>query len=596
MSRIPVFIEKKNRKKWNKTAETCIFISCESNTTNTSEFDFEDSEEPGHYDLNNVKADTLLENFPSKPKRVRNVSVSSDDEYSVKGIKYDSDFINGDDRHSDVSNTSISLTVVSCNKGIVNATCNCKLCQSVGDQLVVTSTDSCIEVGGKPLCKTEIGTGNDLIKEFGKVTKTRSLIPKLTPRLTAGIVSVTPAPVKGSKRRKNCHAEVKTEAPTESDSRTSKNPLQNFDKEFISVQQTTGVDDREEMRNDIHSLPNELGFDTEKKIRETVIGKKVLTDEAFVVKSFHDLEDSEPECAQHEHKMKHIFKGREISTNKQILHRVELEDLESNTEEVEIGAADFVLSNDNKEAVRSPSSSHYSVNLKKAEGKFDSVAALPRKRSVSNERSPIRSQIPVLTCPSPKQTSGTSSPVRSSPSMSRESSQSPVRNTFTTVESSTSKLPPKSPVYSQGSPLVTKRRFSSTRSNTASPHCVLVKSPNLRNAAEQVSPSLTKLTTLAQKQIKLLKSNNHIKDTVKEKSPDENVPISSASKPVLNKHSNLQAQNTDCSFKRNLPKAPEKRILRYGQRCMTRESYQLTGYIVALTALKLKHTHWFCRA
>ena len=212
MSRIPVFVEKSPRKNWNKRAETCIFIARESVKTSS-------------------EVDDLIH-----------------------------------DTVQTVSNNSMSVSVVSCVKGVVNRSCCCPDCKEISE----ISTKSRTKDGVK---ESFIPIKDNGVKSFGWNGS------KLTP--AKSILTPAPVKVKSKFKTKTKLGDIgvipsKVLAPAKS----SQSPQRAFRSAFKVI------------------ANNDTGLSS-KQTGDKLSHDRVRKGDSRPLTSL-DYEDSEPECFQHE--------------------------------------------------------------------------------------------------------------------------------------------------------------------------------------------------------------------------------------------------------------------------------------------------------
>ena len=214
MSRIPVFVEKSPRKNWNKKAETCIFIARESVKTSSE-----------------VEDDVVNDNLET------------------------------------VSNNSVSVSVVSCVRGVVNSSCYCPDCKEISR----ISTKSRTKDGMK---KSFIPIKDGGVKTFGwngsKLTPAKSIL--------------TPAPVKVKSR-------LKTKSKAGDEGMVSSKML---------APAKSAQSPQRAFRSAFKVIPNnETGSSSKQIVDKSAARDSNTKRESKYLTSF-EYEDSEPECFQHE--------------------------------------------------------------------------------------------------------------------------------------------------------------------------------------------------------------------------------------------------------------------------------------------------------
>ena len=309
MSRIPVFIERSARKGWNTTVEPCIFIACDSVETSSEIGDILEPDVTLRDDIdealdNFIATEEEINNFENSENRlIDKVQLNDTQESKLEGEDGNDDFngvTQGNGRMAKVS--SVTLTVVSCSKGVINSTCNCNNCNNgISMEEFVTGLE-----GENMKIKDPEVLNNGI----------RSLIPRPR-RLTAGKVSVTPAPIKKSKTRPE-----KRQIPVQNERISTKQIIKaagesNDKNGILQMNVVKGKGNKSEDIFDESSITNDTDkgkeesdalSDVKKQLIDNDIGEKSVNieekertcTESGMFRSLQDHEDSEPEYAQHE--------------------------------------------------------------------------------------------------------------------------------------------------------------------------------------------------------------------------------------------------------------------------------------------------------
>lgn len=281
-SRIPVFIERSSRKGWNRTAEHCIFIACES--LETSDIDESGSSEVERNDtisMSSAVPEHCLENnsgliafsneshlvkpeVSSKSGKTIETKLSVDassvlfkekslldkvelSDADESWVQNDDDSVKSNAKVVENSieglddDTLVSISVVSCARGIVTSSCNCN-----ADKIQHFSTMSGCE---KAMFKSHIPS------------------PKL---LRPGRVAITPTPVKRGRK-----SQIQTNILTNINKETKEEK-----REKVAIKETKS-------KSEVSEHSPEMLDNLAKSCTESC-------------RSLKEFEDSEPEHAQHE--------------------------------------------------------------------------------------------------------------------------------------------------------------------------------------------------------------------------------------------------------------------------------------------------------